>query len=281
MIARRAAHLGRLGWTALRHFYDDDGLNLAATVAFWALLSMAPFVYLVGLVLRDLLPADQTAVGRLAVYLPPEAGPVLHELAGSLDRGEGLVVVALPGLLWVATAAFFALEYGVNVAFGTAPRRRFWLSRLKAFLGGLGVLLVLVASLLGDHVALLLDEYRVWLGLPPVLGRVGRLVSYVLHLALNLAAFSVFYKVLPRGRVRWSAATRAATMAVVLWEGTRRIYGGFLLDTPAYGLLTGTLAGTIAVLLWVYTGVAVVLYGAEVAALLNGNRGGPGAPPIP
>ena len=45
-----------------------------------------------------------------------------------------------------------------------------------------------------------------------------------------------------------------------------------LAGSHAFGLLTGTLAGTVAVLLWIYVSVAILLMGAELAAVLNGNR---------
>ena len=37
-----------------------------------------------------------------------------------------------------------------------------------------------------------------------------------------------------------------------------------LLGSTAYGEVTGTLAGIVAVLLWIYTSVAVTLYAAEL-----------------
>jgi membrane protein len=257
---------------ALRNFWHDGCLNFAASVAFWAVLGLGPAVYLLGFLLGGLLPADRTALQQLAVYLPAEAAPFLDDLAKSLHQGRGLVVVALPGLIWIASAAFLALEYAINVVFGTLRRRRFWLSRLKAFAGAAAIAVVLAASLLADHVAALVDAYRESLGLGPWLGPVGRGFSYVVHLGLNFGAFAAFYKVLPRGRVRWRAVGWSAATAVVLWETARRVFGSMLLDSPAYGEVTGTLAGIVAVLLWIYTAVAVTLYAAEVAAVLNGNR---------
>ena len=72
--------------------------------------------------------------------------------------------------------------------------------------------------------------------------------------------------------VSGAAVVWSALAAVVLWEAARRLFGAVLLDTPAYGEVTGTLAGVVAVLLWIYAGVAVTLYAAELAAVLNGNR---------
>jgi len=131
---------------------------------------------------------------------------------------------------------------------------------------------VLAASLVADHVAAVLDVYRHTLGLGPWLGPLGRGATYAVHLLLNFAAFAVLYKVLPRGRVRWRSVGWSALTAVVLWEAARRVFGRMLLGSTAYGEVTGTLAGIVAVLLWVYTSVAVTLYAAELAAVLNGNR---------
>jgi membrane protein len=273
VIAARLRALLHLAWHALQNFWHDGCANFAATVAFWSVLGLGPSVYLIGFLLGGLLPADRTALQQIAVYLPSEAAPFVDDLAKSLHQGRSLVVVALPGLIWIASGAFLALEYAINVAFATVRRRRFWLSRLKAFLGVAAVAGVLAASLLADHVAALVDAYRHSLGLGPWLGPVGRASSYAVHLGLNFAAFATLFKVLPRGRVRWPAVAWSAATAVALWETSRRIFARMLLDSPAYGQVTGTLAGIVAVLLWIYTAVAVTLYAAEVAAVLNGNRG--------
>jgi len=117
-----------------------------------------------------------------------------------------------------------------------------------------------------------LDRYRERLGLPPALGPRAAWISYLILLALAFVAFALFYKTLPRGKVSWRAATSSAAVALVLWEVARRVFGEALLRSPGLGLLGGTLAGIVSFLLWNFTAVGIALYGAEVAALLNGNR---------
>jgi membrane protein len=89
---------------------------------------------------------------------------------------------------------------------------------------------------------------------------------------VTYVVFTLFYKWLPRGKVAWWAAGRAAAVAVVLWEIARQVFGGLLARSPAFGFFSGAMAGIVAVLAWVYVAVAVTIYGAEVAALLNGSR---------
>jgi YihY family inner membrane protein len=183
-----------------------------------------------------------------------------------------VLAVALPALFWVASHAFSALEIAVNVAYGTTPQRRFLLSRLKAFAGLSGGVLLLAGSAVASHVALFLSRYYELVGAPPLFSPRAQFASSAGLLAVAFGVFTLFYKLLPRGRIAWSAAARAGVVAVVLWEAARQVFGGIIRQSPTFGFFSGAVAGIVAVLAWTYVAVAVLIYGAEVAALLNGNR---------
>ena len=262
-------------WRAGRNFLRDHGLNHAAAVSYFSLLSFGPFLLLVGRLIGSIAPAENLAADialRVSEFLPPALAPVVPSLTEGPAAGKGIVVVALPLLVWVASTAFSALELSVNVAFATTPRRRFLLSRLKAVAAVTAAAILLAGSLAVRHAVDWLDRYRERLGLPPALGPRAAWISYLILLALAFVAFALFYKTLPRGKVSWRAATSSAAVALVLWEVARRVFGEALLRSPGLGLLGGTLAGIVSFLLWNFTAVGIALYGAEVAALLNGNR---------
>lgn len=262
-------------WRAGRNFLRDHGVNHAAAVSYFSLLSFGPFLLLVGRLIGSIAPGKDLAGDvalRISEFLPPSIAPVLPSLTEGPAGGKGLVVIALPALVWVASTAFSALELAVNVAFATTPRRRFLLSRLKAFAAVCTAAALLAGSLAVRHAADWLDRYRERIGLPPALGPRAHWISYLVLLALAFLAFTLFYKTLPRGKVSWRAAASSATVALVLWEVARRVFGEALLRSPGLGLLSGALAGIVSFLLWNFTAVAIALYGAEVAAILNGNR---------
>lgn len=268
----------RLLWRALHRFTEDHGPNHAAAVAYFSLLSLPPCILLAGRALAWVLPDTEgtdAILSALAPFLPLEIAPTLRALGTSFHKGAALVAVAVPVLLWVASHAFSSLEVAVNVAFRTTPQRRFWLSRLKAFAGLSGGVLLLAGTVVAGHVAKWLDGYYVRTGAPPSLSPQAHVVSAVALLAVTFAVFTLFYKWLPSGKVGWSAAGRAAAVAVVLWEGARQVFGSLLAGSPAFGLFSGALAGIVAVLGWIYVAVVVTIYGAEVAALLNGARADP------
>lgn len=262
-------------YRALRNFTADHGANHAAAVAYFSLISLAPVVVLSGRLIARLLPhatGGQPVLEALAPFLPSEIAPSLGEVSAHLATNGAVLAVALPALFWVASHAFSSLEIAVNVAFGTTPQRRFVLSRLKAFVGLSVGVLVLTGTVVAGQIARWLAVYYTRIGAPEYFSPRAKFASAVALLVLTFGVFTLFYKLLPRGRVAWSAAARAAAVAVVLWEGARHVFGGILRSSPAFGLLDGALAGLVAVLGWVYVAVVVVLYGAEVAAVLNSNR---------
>jgi len=260
-------------WRALLNFQRHNCLDLSATVAFYSLLSLVPLLYLVAGTL-NLFYADgdslALAIDRFSPFLPVEAATALEKLAPGMRTSSGLALLALPALLWVASSALSALEYAVNFVFGiVSGRGKRWRSRAKAISLLACGLLFLGLTLLANTLLLGLVRYRELLPLPALPVRLAAIGSYIALLAGSFFIFGLFYKWLPRTKVRWRAAGSGALLAVALWEGARRLFGGLLIRSPAFGLLTGTLSGIVTFLLWIYTAVAIVLLGAEFAALVH------------
>ena len=276
----RLRTIGRWLGRAALNFMRDNCMNLSATVAFYSLLSLGPLIYLAGVTLQMLFGTGEgldLAIDRLLVFLPQEMGPALDRIAPGLRTDETLVLLAVPALLWVGTTVFSALESAINIAFGVPRRRSLWRARVKAFLiFGLGWGVLVLALALRGFIAIRAG-YRALLELPQATSYFGTLLSYLALLAASYLTFLLFFKWLPRTRVSWRAAGAGALLSVVLWDGARRLFGGILLRSPAFGLLTGTLAGIVGFLLWIYTAVAIFLLGAELAALVNRSRTPPPA----
>jgi len=263
-------------WQAAVHFYDDNCLELAAAVGFYSLLSLAPFLYLVGSTLSLVLGVEVSSsalIRFIGGFLPPEVDEALSALQPDLSLGQGLILVALPVLLWVASTAFAGFQSAVNRAFGRAAAHCPWRSRLKGFavLGAGWVFLAL--SLIAKSLLPQLESYRQSLGLPPLPAPLTGWLSFALYTVITYSIFVAFYRVLPAGKTQWRSAALGALVALVMWEVARQVFGRLLAGSHSYGLLTGTLAGLVAFLIWVYTAVAILLFGAELAGVVDGRRG--------
>jgi len=262
--------LGRDLLQVLPRFGRHNGLHLCAGVSFYALLSLPPLLYLAAALLGRVLRDDdviERMMKTLQPLFPGTAGESLREIALGLRTDTPLVLLALPALVWVSSTVFASLELAVNVAFQRVPRRTVLLGRLKSFALVSAGILVLLASLV-TATALPGLERALWdAKVLPEGTRLAGSLSRFLILFAPLALFATFYKVLPRGRVRWRSAGWGALLAMVLWEAARRGFGQVLVHSPALGLFSGALSAMVTVLLWVYASVALVLLGAEFAAL--------------
>ena len=266
----------RVAWCTIRNFLQDNCTLLAAAIAFYTLLSLAPSLYLIGVGLSAVfegVDTSQKIVELIARFLPPAAVPTVERVQNTLQIRGDLVIVAVPGLLWTATHAVSSFEYALNIAFArNSGLRRIWRSRAKGFTVLIASGLFLALFLLTNMLLPLLGQLRAVLALPPVPEPLAYLGSTLVSPALTLFVFYLFYRLLPSGRVQRGPAVAGAVLATVGWEGARQLFGLLLQSSPTFGLLTGTLAGVLAFLFWIYTGLAIVLLGAQFAAVLNGDR---------
>ena len=265
-----------VAWFTIRNFVHDDCMLLSAAIAFYTLLSLAPSLYLIGVGLSAVfegIDTSQKIVELIARFLPLAAVPTVKRVQTMLQIRGDLVIVAVPGLLWTATHAVSSFEYALNIAFArNSGRRRNWHSRAKGFAVLIASGLFLAAFFLTSMLLPLLGKLRTVLALPPVPDPLAYLGTALVSPAMTFIVFYLFYRLLPSGRVRRRPAAAGALLATVGWEGARQLFGLLLQSSPSFGLLTGTLAGVLAFLFWIYTGVAIVLLGAQFAAVLNGDR---------
>ena len=256
-------------------FRRHNGLHLSAGVAFYALLSVAPLTYLIaslfGRLLRDG-DAQQRIVESAAAWLPTRASASFEELVGSMRTDTPLLWLAIPALAWAASSVFASLDLAINIAFERARQRRFAWTRLKAFaLIGIGLLALWASSLVAAVLPAI--ERLAWeRELLPDGVRLAGGISRLFLLLLPFVLFTIFYKILPRGNVSIRDCAAGAALSLLLWQGLYLAFGMLVSRSPALGLVNGSLAAIMAVLLWVYSAVVVVLLGAEFAAIRAERR---------
>jgi len=257
---RRALSLAR---ATLAGFHRDRCLDQSAIVAFYCLLSLAPIVYVAGVVLQRLLPGPdpvREALLRVSPLLSADAvGALTRLIESDLATSAPVMALALPGLAWAATAGLRALGRAINLVL--APRAR--AGGVGAGLRPLAALSVFVLALGAAHLVDALVLRGGLLDPGP-----ARIASRGVLLAVRFATFALVYRLLPRGGTSARVALAGAAVALPLWELARRLFGFVLGRLPTFGLVSGTLAGIVTLQLWFYAVTAIVLLGAEFAAAL-------------
>ncbi|WP_254864112.1 YihY/virulence factor BrkB family protein [Halovivax gelatinilyticus] len=230
---------------------------LSAGVAFYAFLSLVP-IALLAVGVASSLGGEALAhrfSGAAAEFLTPAAQQLLADaLVDDTGRRSATVVGAI-GIIWGSSRVLRGLDRAFSLIYGTGGERSvldtFWDAAVVA--GAVTVGLGLVAGL----------ELAIALAPVPGTGLVGPLFVF----PALVAAFLPLYVIFPGRSVSVREALPGTMIAAVGWLALSRtfaIYAALASASAVYGALGGVLL----VLIWLYLGAIVVVFGAVVNAVL-------------
>ena len=254
---------------------EDNLLLVAAGVGFYLLLALFPaltaFVALYGLIL------DPAEVGGQLALLEGAVPPSVMEIVAA--RVEGLAaqpagtlglgfVLSLGVALWGANGGVKAVMQGLNIVFDTGEERSFVKRNLVALalMAGAVVLFAVMAVVMAVVPAVL--------ALFP-LGTAGevavRLLRWPLLLAVTGLGLALLYRFGPcRRGVDWRWITWGSGLAALGWVAASLGFAWYAGSLADFDASYGALAAPVALLLWVWLSVVVMLLGAEVDAVMEG-----------
>src|SRR5688500_6680506 len=148
------AHPGAFAFQTLKRFRANKGLLLAGAVAYYALLSIVPLLFLTIIALSHVLDQAElldTASRYLAWLVPGQSKAVVGELANFLEHREVVGRALLATMIFFILLAFTVLDNAMSVIFlhrVAIPRRHFLVSVILPycymFFLGVGLLFVTI-----------------------------------------------------------------------------------------------------------------------------------------
>ncbi|MBV6849747.1 YihY/virulence factor BrkB family protein [Xanthomonas campestris pv. heliotropii] len=266
-------HLSRLQRSVpmalLNRFIEIDVMTQAASLSFYALLSLAPLLVLLLWLTASLYPPAQEAlvqqIGQLAGSSAAEVAQTIIRNATDQPGVGSLAGVWSTLLLFIgATAVFAQLQNALNLIFRTDKQR---LDGLMAWLQkrvfSFGVILALGFLLIVSMIATTALQV-VFARLPSVLPAVG----YVTTLALYSLAFAFLYRYLPDRTVDWRQAFLGGVITAVLFALGRYAIGVYI-ATAAPGSAYGSMGTLVILLVWMYYASVVFFVGALITAVID------------
>jgi membrane protein len=278
-----------------KEFGNDNGTLMAASLAFYLVLSLVPIalvaVSLLGYLLRlthNPLQAEHQVLNFLNQFIPVERETLKGVITGVVSARKAIGGIGLIGLMLTAATGFETLETAINITW-QAPKRGFVKSKLFAlgmmFL--IGFLLVLSIAVTG------LAKWAT--GLPVLDQALGgwllQALGWVLPVAISAAMFTCIFRLFPnigrpKGWAGWKPALIAGAATAVLWEVFKIGYAFYSTNMAHQGATYGAMAGFIGLITWIYYSSALVLLGSELTWVLEGcprqetKEGGPGTPGV-
>jgi membrane protein len=262
---------GLAAWRALVELVNSNDLTHAAAIAYYALLSLFPFLLLVISMLGSVTAND---ADRLAVltfifrYFPTQLDFVAAQLDAFRQTRVQVGVAGSVALIWASLGVFGAITTAVNEAWGVEKQRSFLKHRMVSFLmlvvaGGF----MIVALVLVGFIEVVQAR---WFG-----GMVARFqwmqaaqtltFRYSATILLIFAVGLVFYFI-PNAKTRFRDVSVGAVLTGILWRLAFDGFAWYIGTNSRMTMIHGSIAAVVVFLLWVYVSSVILIYGVEFTA---------------
>ncbi len=247
----------------LSKFYADRGPHLAAMIAYFALLSFVPLLFLtISLLSLAGRPGESSyLVTELKRAFPGSSiSSIIHTVREIQKHATALGIVGGAGLLWTSLSLFSVLESAFNIVYGQ-PNRSFLRGKLLA----VGLMLLSLVTL---FVGLLIGSF----GFDLLTRHAGGVasnsyVAYALSVTVSLIAVFVFlvavYYLLTNVEHDFVDVLPGAVVAAIALEASFQVlpiyvrFSNNVVALKAFG-------GPALLLVWLYVMANMIVFGAEV-----------------
>ncbi|MBX3012995.1 MAG: YihY/virulence factor BrkB family protein [Caldilineaceae bacterium] len=260
-------------WPLLQETYTqwskDRAAELAAALAFYTAISIAPLLVLVIAVVGFFLgqeAAQGQLVAQLRSLMGEEAAQFTETAIANADRptiGGIASLLSIAVLLWGSTNVFTQLQNSLNIIWNVAAKSgngfiELVRTRLLSFGLVLGIGFLLLVSLLFSTILnTIAGTFSAWL---PGVDWLWQLLNFVVSLGIMIFLFAMIFKWLPDIQIAWKDVWIGAVITAVLFTIGQFALSFYLSNQgSAYGV-----AGSLVVfLLWVYYSAQILFFGAE------------------
>jgi membrane protein len=251
----------------LRERFREDHLGLtASSLTFTTLIALVPLVTVM-LAVFSAFPMFSSFQKALETWflqaLVPDgiAKPVLGALTQFAAKAARMGSLGLAILVLTALALMLTIDRALN-AIWRVRRPRPIAQRVLVYWAGLTLGPLLLGVSLSLTSAVLSAGQGMFGALPGGVGMLLNTVEFVL-LAAGMAAM---YHYVPNTHVRWRHAIAGGVFVAVGLEAAKKVLAWYVGSMPNISAVYGAFAAVPILLLWIYVGWLIVLWGAVIAA---------------
>jgi membrane protein len=277
----RAREAWNIAKETAKDWLDDDASTLAAALAYYALLSLAPLLVIsVGVAGWFLGPeaARGRVAGELSNIVGGEAAQGIQAVVASAEEPKRGVIGAVVGMVTLfigASGVFGQLQTSLNTIWEVKPRAdRGVLGQLKdrffSFTMVLGVAFLLLVSLVLS--SMLSSFGTVLADTLPGGATLWQVINFTLSFGVVTLLFALIFKVIPDAKIQWRDVWLGAAVTALLFSIGKQLLGLYL-GKAAVGSSYGAAGSIVALVVWVYYAAQILFVGAEFTQVQARRRG--------
>lgn len=262
---------------------DDNASRLAAALAYYALLSLAPLL-MIAVAVAGFFFGTDAARGKVAAELGGivggQAAESIQSVIASAESPTKGVLGTLAGvvtLFFGASGVFAELQSSLNTVWEVKkkPGGGVWgevRKRFFSFTVVLGVAFLLLISLVLSSLLSAAGAY--FTELLPGGEALWQVVNFFISLGIVAVLFAFIFKYIPDAEIKWRDVWLGGLVTATLFT-IGKFALGLYLGKSAVGSAYGAAGSIIALVVWVYYATQIFLLGAEftqVQARRNGRQ---------
>ncbi|MCB9138069.1 MAG: YihY/virulence factor BrkB family protein [Caldilineaceae bacterium] len=264
---------------AVVQWQQDDMSRMAAALAYFTAISIAPLSLLIILIAGFLWGGERAVRMELMHYMQTAIGPEgAHFVSMAIENADrptfGSVagIISAGALLWGSTNVFAQLQYALNKIWNVTNNRNILTTSLKQRSVSFAVVLViifllLVSVALSTAAQTMLRSVRASL---PGVDWLWQVTNFVVSILFSTMLFASIFKVLPDIDIPWSDVWQGAVVTACLFEVGRFLLSYYLAQVSSFYGVAGSM---LAFLIWVYFSAQIIFLGGEFTQVYSRRCG--------
>jgi membrane protein len=271
---------------AIIRWFADDGPLMAAATAYYVGLSFFPLLLVLTAGLGWFLQHTHSGQDAHQQVLQFVANNMSDQLAADVEQSMSMVQeksavngpLGLITILITALAAFAQLDSALDRIAGNArgasksvfaSALAFVVQRGRAFLVLLGLGAVVFLVFLAGLVITAIQTHAS--AVFPKVDMIYDALQIAVTLTINAGIFTLLFRLLPKDPADWGNAFSGGLLTAAAWEIGRQLLAIFIARSQ-YASAYGVIGAFLAILLWCYYAVAIVLIGAEYIQIIRARH---------
>ncbi|WP_088103951.1 YihY/virulence factor BrkB family protein [Halalkalibacter urbisdiaboli] len=255
----------------IHHLKTDPILDWAATLAYYFMLSIFPFMIFI----IALIPYFHLDVGQVQAFILDYVPEELAELFTTTiievisEPKGGLLSFGILATIWAASNGLNALIRAVNRSYKIEETRNFFLLRLVSMMMTIGMILVIVVTLLlpvfGD---IIIHTIEGLLFITPETIDLLHKLRWIVGIGMMTFFLMLLYLIAPNVKLKLKQVIIGAITATVGWQIISFVFSTYVSNFGNFTATYGSLGGVIILMLWFFLTGLMLVIGGEINAIL-------------
>lgn len=263
------------GKEVLGQFKKDNVTLLAASQAYYYLLSIVPLLLVAFAVIPYFHITPQQAMDFVSSVLPSEMSQIFRENIVSIveDQKGGLLTIGIIGSLWSASGAINAFIKASNEAYEVDETRHFITVRALALVLTIGMILSLIVALLLPILgSAILDMLKSFIGISEQFAITFQFGRWIIAIIVLTGILLLLYHFAPNKKFPFHHVLPGALTASLMWILISLAFSFYVSHFGNYSKTYGSIGGIIILMIWFYLTGLILMIGAEINATYHKRK---------